>query len=105
MYIKTKFAWYILGFPSEQYRPFYKPFWIKHRLLHLLVVASNKNSRLTYKELKETVQDLDEAEESVVTSLSVMGRSLTERDLDSPDVVRFQFTIELSPMTTLRGFS
>src|SRR6266511_3450218 len=52
IYIKTEFAWYILGAPSRQYRTFVRPFWIKHRLLHLLVSAANKNARLTFEEFK-----------------------------------------------------
>jgi hypothetical protein len=57
------------------------------------VVASDKNSRLTYKEFKETVQDLDEAEVNVTPSSLILGRNLTESDFDSPDVVRLHFVI------------
>lgn len=64
------------------------------------MVASDKNSRLTYKEFKETVQDLDEAEVNVTPSSFILGRNLTESDLDSPDVVRLHFVIRMSSMTT-----
>lgn len=57
------------------------------------MVASDKNSRLTYKEFKETVQDLDETEINVIPSSFILGRNLTESDLDSPDVVRLHFVI------------
>jgi DNA (cytosine-5)-methyltransferase 1 len=86
IYIRTDFAWYILGLPSRQYIHLFRPYWLQHRILHLLVVAST-DSRLTYEAFKDNIQKFDEAEDNIVTSLSILGRNLTTQDAESPDVV------------------
>lgn len=94
MYIRTDFAWYILGLPCRQYIHLFRPFWIRHRILHLLVTASADQTRLTYQTFKDNIQDLDDAqaEDNIGTTLSILGRNLTEQDVESSDVVTISCT-------------
>ena len=87
MYIRTDFAWYILGSPSRQYNHLFRPFWLRHRILHLLVTASTEQTRLTYEAFKDKIQQFDEAEDSITTSLSILGRKLRKQDAESSEVV------------------
>ena len=88
IYIRTKFAWYILGVPSSTYKPYFTPFWIQQRILHLLVTSSTKNRRLTYSEFQKNIATLDEDEESVSTSNELLGRNLGGQDFKADAVVR-----------------
>jgi len=87
IYICTKFAWYILGVPSSTYKPYFTPFWIQQRILHLLVTSSTKNRRLTYSEFQSNIATLDEGEESVPKSNELLGRNLGGEDFKADAVV------------------
>ncbi|KAF8163400.1 S-adenosyl-L-methionine-dependent methyltransferase [Crassisporium funariophilum] len=89
IYIRTQWAWYILGFPSATYNPFFRPFWIQHRVLHLLIVASLNNRRMTWKAFTENLQDFDHSEESVTTAEEILGREIDQEDLESDDVLAY----------------
>lgn len=96
IYIRTKFAWYILDAPSSIYHRFFAPFWMQHRLLHLLVNASLDNSRLTYLEFCENLQLLDEGDDCGISSSSsyaVLNRGFNEDDLKSDAVVSLRLLI------------
>ncbi|KAF9246401.1 hypothetical protein BU15DRAFT_70495 [Melanogaster broomeanus] len=67
IYVLTQHAWYILGMPSSNYKPFYIGFWLKHRILHLLVTHP-------------------ESPEDIAISLRMIERSITEEDLQSDDI-------------------
>lgn len=56
-------------------------------MLHLVVVASINNSRITYPEFIAAIPQLDQAEDDGVSAASIMGRDLTEADMESDDVV------------------
>lgn len=87
IYIRTKFAWYILGIPNAAYTPFYTPFWIQHRILHILVTMSLKNQRTTYKDFVDNLKKIDNLDDSVVTARLVLGRDLGKTDIETDDVV------------------
>ncbi|KIM49346.1 hypothetical protein M413DRAFT_15448 [Hebeloma cylindrosporum] len=89
IYLRTKFAWYILGIPSSTYKPYFAPFWIQQRILHLLVIGSTKNRRLTYSEFQNTIATLDEDEVSVPTSNDLLGRELGGQDLKADEVIAY----------------
>jgi len=90
IYIRTDFAWYILGLPSRQYIHLFRPYWLQHRILHLLVNAST-DPRLTYKTFKDKIQHFDEAEDNIVNTRSILGRKLRTEDAESPEVVTIFF--------------
>lgn len=101
IYIRTKHAWYILDSPSPTYHMFFSPFWVQHRLLHLLINSSLENPRLTYTEFIENLQSVDESDDCgiVSSSYSILNRGLHEEDLKSDDVVSIsisQFTISIN---------
>jgi hypothetical protein len=76
-----------LGIPSSIYKPYFAPFWIQQRVLHLLVTSSTKNRRLTYSEFQSNISALDEDEDSVPTSHDLLGRYLGGQDFKADDVV------------------
>jgi DNA (cytosine-5)-methyltransferase 1 len=90
IYIRTGFAWYILDTPSDLYSPFFSPFWIQHRILHLIVSQSLENPRLTYETFISSLEVTPETPDSVAIAIKVIGRGLTESDVQSDDVVRIR---------------
>ncbi|PPR01483.1 hypothetical protein CVT26_015106 [Gymnopilus dilepis] len=89
IYIRTKFAWYILGCPSQLYTSYFSPFWIRHRLLHLLIMAAVNNKHTTYEQFSQNLPDLDETEGSIVTAQTILGRQLRGEDLTSDDTMAY----------------
>ena len=87
IYIRTKFAWYILGIPNASYAPFYIPFWTQHRILHILVAMSLENKRTTYKDLVDNLKEMDNLNNSITTARLLLGRDLRKIDIETDDVV------------------
>lgn len=56
-------------------------------MLHLVVVASVQNSRITRSEFLEALPELDQEEDLVTNANSILGRDLREADLDLDEVV------------------
>ncbi|TFY78084.1 hypothetical protein EWM64_g5932 [Hericium alpestre] len=85
IYIRTQFAWYILSTPMDLYIPFFAQFWLKHRLLHLIVSHAMENPRIT---MDQIVEVLNSSEESpgTVSAQDILERQLTEEDLNADDV-------------------
>ncbi|KAG6862076.1 hypothetical protein C0995_007206 [Termitomyces sp. Mi166 len=89
MYIRTKHAWYILHMPSEEYRRFFISFWIKHRVMHLLLNTVIRDRQTSYDEFIALLSDIEGdgfAREEALASLQMLGRVLTEADIQSEDV-------------------
>jgi DNA (cytosine-5)-methyltransferase 1 len=84
IYIRTKFAWYILESPSPGYEPLFTPFYIQHRVLHLLVTMSLERPRITYDEFIDSLRM--ETDENFI-SYAFLGRGLTWNDVESDTVV------------------
>ncbi|KAJ7510195.1 S-adenosyl-L-methionine-dependent methyltransferase [Mycena galericulata] len=80
-YIETKDAWYILESPSELYRPFWIPFWIRHHFAHRLLTAAFEQPRTTYEEF---VGSLDDSAQ--------ISELLTEDEFKSDEVVAYIMT-------------
>ncbi|PSR77615.1 hypothetical protein PHLCEN_2v7805 [Hermanssonia centrifuga] len=59
IYIRTKFAWYILRIPAKDYLLYYSPFWIKQQLFHQLLTSTFENRRLTYATFLETLEECE----------------------------------------------
>ncbi|KJA27122.1 hypothetical protein HYPSUDRAFT_212781 [Hypholoma sublateritium FD-334 SS-4] len=102
IYVRTEYAWYILGMPSRSYQPFFTSFWKCHRMLHLVVAASADNSRITRSEFLEALPELDQAEDLVTNANSVLGRDLREADLDSDEVIAY-IAVHLRDICTESG--
>ncbi|KIJ10522.1 cytosine-5--methyltransferase [Paxillus involutus ATCC 200175] len=86
IYILTQHAWYILDMPSSHYKPFYTGFWLKHRILHLLVSSAMSQPRLTYQDFVKSLKITPESPEDIRIAQRMIGRSITEGDLQSDDV-------------------
>lgn len=87
MYLHTKFAWYILDTPSVMYSPFFNEFWLRHRMLHLVVSASQENPRITYDQFIRSLKISADSSDAVALSMKILGRELTKDDVESDDVV------------------
>jgi DNA (cytosine-5)-methyltransferase 1 len=93
MYLRTKYAWYILDMPSATYSPFFTGFWLQHRILHLVVTAAMTNSRITFDAFIASLQVTPESSDAIAIAMKVLGRELTEEDVQSDDVVSFMFVV------------
>lgn len=87
IYILTQYAWYILDIPSPLYNPFYTSFWLKHRVLHLVVSSALSRPRLSYDDFIRSLDVSPTSDDDVAVSLKILGRSITEDDVQSDDVV------------------
>ena len=87
IYILTQYAWYILDVPSPLYKPFYTGFWLKHRVLHLVVSSAISRPRLSYDDFIRSLDVSPASDEDIAVSLEILGRSITKDDVESEDVV------------------
>lgn len=87
IYILTQYAWYILDVPSPLYKSFYIDFWLKHRVLHLVVSSSIFHPRISYDEFIDSLDVSPASDDDVAVSLKIIGRSITKDDVESDDVV------------------
>ncbi|KAF5315922.1 hypothetical protein D9611_004789 [Ephemerocybe angulata] len=85
IYIRTKYAWYVLGLPSEAYRPFYTAFWTKHRVTHLLFMALRRHPKLDEGAFCAMLPELDEEDSQTATAQDMLGRDLAEEDYESDE--------------------
>ncbi|KAF4614568.1 hypothetical protein D9613_003147 [Agrocybe pediades] len=88
LWIRTQYAWYILGYPAPDYLSFFSEFWIKTRVLDLIINASLDDPRLAMDDLYKRIPDLDSehSDPHLVTATELLGRKLDEHDLDNEDV-------------------
>jgi DNA (cytosine-5)-methyltransferase 1 len=97
MYLKTKFAWYILDAPSRSYHTFFINFWLKHRVLHQLVTSVLVNPTITLPKFLQSLATKDDT--SVI--FKALGRPLSEDDVLSKDTVRQPFIYMTYTLTSL----
>ncbi|KAI0064526.1 S-adenosyl-L-methionine-dependent methyltransferase [Artomyces pyxidatus] len=89
IYLQTKYAWYILETPSPTYQPFFLPFWLKHRVLHLIVSTAMFAERTTYEKFITSLQLSESSSDDAAAALDVLGREITEEDLNCDDVMSY----------------
>jgi DNA (cytosine-5)-methyltransferase 1 len=89
MYLKTEFAWYILDTPAKLYQPYFVDFWLKHRVLHLLVTSALANASIT---LAQFFQSPEVKRDTSIIS-HVLGRPLSKDDILAEDTVRLYILI------------
>lgn len=82
IYLKTRYAWYILNAPSNLYRSYFSGYWLKHRALHLLVTSALANPAIT---LAKFLDSLD------TSAISKTIKSFSKNDIFSDDTVRYLF--------------
>lgn len=87
MYLRTKYAWYILDTPSAIYAAFFADFWLQHRILHLVVTAAIANGRITFDAFIGSLKVTPETSDAIAISIKMLGRELTQDDVESDDVV------------------
>ncbi|KAG2063855.1 S-adenosyl-L-methionine-dependent methyltransferase [Suillus decipiens] len=90
-YILTKHAWYILDLPSEQYAPFFRGMWLRHRVAHLLVSMALASPRLTYKDFVSALHITPDSSDDISVALTIIGRELNENDIQSADIKSYVF--------------
>ncbi|KAG1798810.1 hypothetical protein EV424DRAFT_1440198 [Suillus variegatus] len=90
-YILTEHAWYILHLPSEQYAPFFRGLWLRHRVVHPLVSMALASPRLTYEDFVSSLHITPDSPDEVSVALTIIGRELNENDLQSADIKSYVF--------------
>ncbi|KAF8559697.1 S-adenosyl-L-methionine-dependent methyltransferase [Imleria badia] len=93
IYILTEYAWYILDVPSPLYKPFYITFWLSHRVLHLVVSSAISTPRLSYDDFIRSLDVSLASDDDVAVSLKILGRSITQEDVESEDVKSYLLAI------------
>ena len=88
LYILTKHAWYILDRPSEQYAPFFRGLWLKHRVTHLLISMAMANPRLTYEDFVDALHITPDSPDEISVAMTIIGRELDEKDVQCDEIVR-----------------
>ncbi|KAL0066508.1 hypothetical protein AAF712_006551 [Marasmius tenuissimus] len=89
IYLRTKHAWYILDTPAQSYQQLFKPFFIHHRLSHILLCQLLQDEELSMDEFKrqlKTTQKEIRGPNLVPDVHAVLGHSLKEKDLDQHTV-------------------
>ncbi len=78
---------YILHVPSDTYTPFFRPFFVKHRVAHEVVSHASQDRRARYEDF---VNSLDYIHESTnyTSSHAIIGRDISIADVESDDTVR-----------------
>lgn len=74
--------------PAKAYFPFFVEFWIKHRVLHLVVTASINNRTVDRDLFVRSLKVTPESSNAVAAALKFISRELTENDLLADSVVR-----------------
>ncbi|KAA1469421.1 S-adenosyl-L-methionine-dependent methyltransferase [Dentipellis sp. KUC8613] len=93
MYLKTKYAWYILGLPADTYLPFFVKFWLQHRLLHLVVSTALDNPRTALPEFVQSLGTIVDPFDAFVKPHAILGRNIVEEDLHAEDVKNYMFGV------------
>jgi DNA (cytosine-5)-methyltransferase 1 len=83
IYLKTEFAWYILDAPSKAYHAYFIEFWLKHRVLHLLVTSALAHPSIT---LSKFLWSPEIKDDTTIISRA-LGRPLSIDDVLSKDMV------------------
>jgi DNA (cytosine-5)-methyltransferase 1 len=76
IYLRTEFAWYILGTPSRQYAPLYEPYWIRHRLVSLVCNTLDQsqdghNKRMDYPAFINSLEVTETCPDDIVEAMQV----------------------------------
>ncbi|KAG2020168.1 hypothetical protein CC2G_005536 [Coprinopsis cinerea AmutBmut pab1-1] len=92
LYVRTQYAWYILGEPALTYRPFFAPLWTRHRLTHLFLCAAMEDARLSYSDLQNTLPERDQQTQGITTASDILGREFSAEDLENAEVNSYLVT-------------
>ncbi|KAL0581108.1 hypothetical protein V5O48_000897 [Marasmius crinis-equi] len=96
IYLRTKYAWYILDLPAEAYRPLYLPFFTRQRLCHLALSRLLEEEELTTEEFVSNLKSLQtryQKSNLVPKGRVILRRSLTQDDMDKKTMEYLSATI------------
>ncbi|KAK0196767.1 S-adenosyl-L-methionine-dependent methyltransferase [Armillaria mellea] len=88
IYIYTDMAWYILHVPSNAYAPFFRPFFVKHRVAHQVISHALQDRRATYEDFATSLNSMRESA-NCVSSYAVIGRDIHISDVESDDTITY----------------
>ncbi|KAF9265676.1 S-adenosyl-L-methionine-dependent methyltransferase [Marasmius fiardii PR-910] len=84
IYIRTKYAWYILDRPLSIYMPYFQPFFIQHRLCHLILSQLFLDKELTTNEFVSSLELIQGQQDGLIPNVtSILDRTLNSQDLRS----------------------
>ncbi|KAJ3540965.1 hypothetical protein NMY22_g4087 [Coprinellus aureogranulatus] len=86
IYVCTQHAWYILGYPSQEYSAFFCPYWRMHRVTHLLLFSLLRNPKLDELAFCAEISTVDRMLELPSAATQILGRELDENDYHSEHV-------------------
>lgn len=85
IWLKTRYAWYILDMPSATYIPFYADFYKKHHVVCLVLSVALSDPRTTWTAFMDNVKAGQYVGFDPLFSL-ILGNPLTPADLELDDV-------------------
>ncbi|KAF9013919.1 S-adenosyl-L-methionine-dependent methyltransferase [Cyathus striatus] len=104
IYIRTRYAWYILDEPSALYKAFYVGFLIQQRSFHIVMQSILQSKNVTYDSLIAKLIALNDDDLGVTPAHTILGHSLTAEHLSSPEVIAY-FTERLPGVGAEIGIS
>ncbi|KAG7092771.1 hypothetical protein E1B28_009094 [Marasmius oreades] len=104
IYIRTNYAWYILDRPSPMYMPFFKSFFIQHRLCHLILSRLLLDIELSTEEFTSSLERIQGQHDTglVPSVLCILGRKLNGQDLQR-DAVKAYLSVTIPQVSFLHG--
>jgi hypothetical protein len=80
IYVRTKFAWYILDTPSGEYRTFFARYFLLHRLVHSVASFAMREPHKSYDEFLADIESNDVAVDDLYDVKGVLLRPLCRND-------------------------
>lgn len=89
MYLRTKFAWYILRRPSTVYAPYYRQAWTLHHVVQGLLSTVNADYRASASDILCSLNSPPTDDDPLRPSYDNFAVRFEERDLTTDAVVSF----------------
>ncbi|KAI8989795.1 S-adenosyl-L-methionine-dependent methyltransferase [Trametes punicea] len=89
IYLRTKFAWYILLRPSTSYTRFYRAAWKRHRLINMLFSALNEDTDASVSDVLRACNTPPPADDPLRSVFEDLAESAEEADLTTDDTVSY----------------
>ncbi|KAF5373890.1 hypothetical protein D9758_000794 [Tetrapyrgos nigripes] len=90
IYIRTRFAWYILASPSIVYTPFFLPFFVTHQICHLYLSNALVDPDLTLEDFLHNLPDQETpTTDGFPTPDDLLGRPIVAKDVESDQTVAY----------------
>ncbi|KAI0373036.1 S-adenosyl-L-methionine-dependent methyltransferase [Pilatotrama ljubarskyi] len=89
IYLRTKYAWYILLRPSPSYRRFYTAAWNQHRIVQGLLSTLTQDSRSSLSDVLKAINTAPDEGHPTRPAFDALAEPVFDEDLTSDDLVSY----------------